>query len=276
MDVAVDELRLRLRHVRWLGGGSGAGKSTIAGRLATRYGLRLYSTDDVMAEHAGRCRPADSPLLQAFVDMTMDERWLRRSPEVMVETFHWFRGEGFDLIVEDLLRLPVQPGVLVEGFRLLPQLVGPLLADSGRAVWLLPTPEFRRAAFAARGTLWHIAGQTSDAPRALGNLLERDRLFTDRMREQTRHLRMQSVEVDTATSVEDLTRRVAGALDLGDQARPAVAPRVDPRPGPTSRDTNCPVTIARHPQRHGMRHERVPSVRALDWVTSFRCIRAAA
>jgi 2-phosphoglycerate kinase len=151
--VEVDELRGRLRHMRWLGGGSGAGKSTIAGRLAAQYGLHLYATDDVMTEHAGRCRPVKSPFLQAFLSMSMDQRWLRRPPQEMLETFHWFHGEGFELIVEDLLRLPEQPGVLVEGFRLLPRLVQPLLAGPGRAVWLLPTPQFRTAALEARGTL---------------------------------------------------------------------------------------------------------------------------
>jgi hypothetical protein len=57
--------------------------------------------------------------------MDMDERWVSRSPEEMLETFHWFRGEGFHLIVEDLLRLPAQPAVIAEGFRLLPHLVSP-------------------------------------------------------------------------------------------------------------------------------------------------------
>jgi adenylate kinase family enzyme len=46
-----------LRHVYWIGGGSGAGKSTIARRLAARYGLRLYATDDVMGDHAPRSTP---------------------------------------------------------------------------------------------------------------------------------------------------------------------------------------------------------------------------
>jgi adenylylsulfate kinase-like enzyme len=74
-------LRARLRHVRWIGGGSGAGKSTIARRLADRAGLRLYSTDDVMADHARRSTPEDSPFLSEFAAMDMDDRWLRRSPE---------------------------------------------------------------------------------------------------------------------------------------------------------------------------------------------------
>ena len=56
-------LRARLRHVYWIGGGSGAGKSTIARRLAARHGLRLYPSDDVMSDHAGRSTPEDSPFL---------------------------------------------------------------------------------------------------------------------------------------------------------------------------------------------------------------------
>src|SRR5439155_6277509 len=84
-------------------------KSTVARRLAARHGLRLYASDDVMADHGRRSTPADSPFLAEFAAMDMDERWVSRPPETMLETFHWFRGEGFGLIVEDLLRLP--PGV---------------------------------------------------------------------------------------------------------------------------------------------------------------------
>jgi hypothetical protein len=46
----------------------------------------------------------------------------------MLATFHWFQGDGFDKIVEDILALPKDPAVIAEGFRLLPHLVKPLLA----------------------------------------------------------------------------------------------------------------------------------------------------
>jgi hypothetical protein len=46
-----------LRHVYWIGGGSGSGKSTIARRIAVHYGMQLYDTDAVMPDHARRrCR----------------------------------------------------------------------------------------------------------------------------------------------------------------------------------------------------------------------------
>lgn len=53
----------------------------------------------------------------------------------MLETFHWFQGEAFELITEDLAGMPRRPRVVAEGFRLLPQLVAPLLGDRARALW---------------------------------------------------------------------------------------------------------------------------------------------
>ncbi len=147
--------------------------------------------------------------------MSMDERWLSQSPEAMLETFHWFRGEAFDLIVDDLLALtPSEPGVIAEGFRLLPHLVAPLLADPGHAVWLLPTPTFRAAAFDSRGTMWQIPNSTSDPHRAQRNLLERDHMFTERLRRELVDLGLPFVEVDDQFDEAELTDRVGTMLGL--------------------------------------------------------------
>ncbi|MER5511600.1 hypothetical protein ABT052_40765 [Streptomyces sp. NPDC002766] len=208
-------LAARLRHVYWIGGGSGAGKSTVARRLADRHGWRLYATDDAMPDHAARTTPDEAPFLHAFMAMDMDERWVDRPPHVMLETFHWFRGEGFGLIVEDLLRLPRQPCVVVEGFRLLPRLVRPLLAAPEHAVWLLPTPDFRQAAFRNRsapgeGFLW----RTSDPARAGRNLAERDGLFTEHLRAETERLGLRAIPVDAGMTEDALTEEVTTAFRL--------------------------------------------------------------
>ena len=208
------ELRDRFRHVHWIGGGSGGGKSTIARRLAEVHGLTIYSTDAVMSDHAGRIMAQDAPYLCAFKTMTMDERWVTRSPQTMLDTFQWFRGEGFDLIVEDLLRLPAEPGVIAEGFRLLPHLVEPLLGDSGQAVWLLPTPKFRFAAFDSRGSLWEIPKKTTDPETAQRNLLERDAMFTDRLSGETKRLGLPAIEVRPGITEDELAGRVAKIFRL--------------------------------------------------------------
>ena len=208
-------LQEQLEHVYWIGGGSAAGKSTVARRIAAQHGLSVYPTDDVMADHARRSSREECPLLHEFMAMDMDERWVNRSPQTMLETFHWFRGEGFNLIIEDVLRLPREPGVVVEGFRLLPHLVKPLLSVPNRAVWILPTPEFREAVIKSRGgSAWGFLAKTSDPQRALGNLLERDRMFTDILREETSRLGLAAIQVDPTTTEDDLVTRVTGVFGL--------------------------------------------------------------
>ena len=207
-------LASRLRHVYWIGGGSGSGKSTIARRLTKKYGLQLYSTDEAMGDHVHRCQPEHCPNLYEFVKMSMDQRWVDRSPQTMLETFHWFGGEGFSLIIEDLLAFPTDCDVIAEGFRLLPDLVKPLLHDSSRCVWLLPTPEFRLAALETRGTLWSIPDKTSNPRRALSNILERDRQFTERLQVIVETSGLPAVTVDGRQTVGALERSIAGKFGL--------------------------------------------------------------
>ncbi|BCJ49241.1 hypothetical protein Asp14428_07160 [Actinoplanes sp. NBRC 14428] len=167
-----------------------------------------------MTDHVRRSAPGETPYLRRFLAMTMDERWADRSPQTMLDTFHWYRGEAFDLIVEDLLALSPHRGVIAEGFRLLPELVAPLLATPGHALWLLPTPHFRRTALETRGDLWTIAGRTSHPARALLNLLERDALFTDRLAETTTRLALPHLHIDEAMTEDALEAEVTAALGL--------------------------------------------------------------
>ena len=211
-------LAARLSHVRWIGGGSGAGKSTVASRLAERHGLYAYSTDESIQAHLARSTAARHPLMHAFREMTMDERWLDRAPDVMLRTFHGFQGEGFEFIVDDLLALSPDRPVLVEGFRLLPRLVAPLLSRSDQAIWLLPTPRFREAAFDARGSTWRIADQTSNPARALENLLQRDAMFTDEVGAEAAALGLTTVHVDISVGVTELVEQAGRALGLGDES----------------------------------------------------------
>jgi hypothetical protein len=207
----------RLGHIRWIGGGSGAGKSTIARLLAEEYGLHLYHCDDTQSAHTARSNAVDHPMLHAFLALTMDERWVKRTPEEMFHSFHGFHGEGFHLILEDLLALPAEMPVLVEGYKLLPRLVFPLLSRVDQAVWLIPTPEWRRTAFSQRGSVWSIAGRTSDPERALANLLARDALYTQEVARQAVALQLPTIEVNGSATVEESVECAARCLGLRGQ-----------------------------------------------------------
>lgn len=203
-----------LDHVRWVGGGSGAGKTTLARMLAEQFECRLYSTDATIRAHSARLTSVQAPLLDAFQRSTMDERWVQRDPATMARTFPWFQGEGFDLIIDDLRRLPTTRVILAEGFRLLPRLVRPHLSAAHHAAWLAPTPPFRRQAFLGRDPADAFWSATTDPDRALANLLRRDRIFTDAVAAEATDAGLAVLRVDGTHTPEELAADLAGRFGL--------------------------------------------------------------
>jgi hypothetical protein len=185
----------------------------LARRLAERFGLRVYSTDAAIGPHVNRLSSAAAPLLDDFRGMGMDQRWVHRDPPTMYRTFPWFHGEGFDLVIDDLRAFSPSGVVLAEGFRLLPHLVRPHLTNLQHAVWLAPTPQFRRTAFTRRSSREAFWLRTSDPQRALTNLLERDRIFTAALAADAARNGLATLVIDGSTSVEanvdDLAARFA-------------------------------------------------------------------
>jgi hypothetical protein len=165
-----------LRRVLWIGGGTGGGKSSTAIALAEEHGLERYSYGwHDSRDHTERT-PADRhPKRAAFLAMSMDERWVTRSPEQMVdETIASFR-ERF---------------------------VGPVIADPRHAIFLLPTPPFREWALAQRG--WVTIEGTSDPARARANRLVRDEILTNHVRRSAAALGLRVIEIDGSRSLNDV------------------------------------------------------------------------
>ena len=226
------------QQLRWIGGGSGAGKTTISTILARELGLRVYSTDEAIARHAVAPGP-DTPLLGRFLEMGMDDRWLRRDAATMLRTFPWYAGERFDLVVADLRASAASP-TLVEGFRLLPHLVHPLLDEPWHAVWLIPTPEFRRAAFAGRAPEQQFWLRTSDPAGALQRLLDRDRMFTEVIERQAVERGLRVIHVDGGRSPSELAADVAGWFRLAPPHAHRLRTPEQPQPPAGTRPPDAP------------------------------------
>ncbi len=138
-----------LRHVLWIGGPPGAGKSTVAIGLARRYGLRWYGADTRTWQHRDRAlRAGHAPALR-WESMTPEERWVRSTPEEMFEmSLHRERGP---MVLDDLRALPDSPLVVAEGSTLPADVLSSGIALRSRAVWLSPTRGYQRAVLADRG-----------------------------------------------------------------------------------------------------------------------------
>ena len=189
-------------HVLWIGGATDSGKSTLAQKLAERHGLQIYHYDKrdlAHHEQLAQTRPA----YQAFLTASLDERWVYPAPaelfQRMLESFQ----DRFPLVMQDLIALPRERGILAEGFGLLPGLLAPLLTHPAQALWLVPAEDFKLASMRRRGKP-SFGAQVSDPERAKTNLLERDRLLTEYLREQVSKYGYTLVEVDGSRSAGEM------------------------------------------------------------------------
>ena len=82
-------------------------------------------------------------------------------------------------------------------------------------VWLIPTPEFRLVAFESAALCWSIPNKTSNPKRALSNLLERDRLFTERLQRMVETTGLPAIMMDGRLTEDALESCIAGKFGLG-------------------------------------------------------------
>ncbi|HET8629178.1 MAG TPA: hypothetical protein VFL91_17295 [Thermomicrobiales bacterium] len=196
------DLTRALAHVLWIGGPPDSGKTSIARLLAERYGLQVYHFDRHEPAHFARHDPVRHPALHAASPelMSPEERWVARPPEVMARFAIASWTERFGMAVEDLLAMPAAPRIVAEGPGFFPECVAPLLTDRRKAIWLVPSEAFKRASVERRGKPG-ARSETSDPERATRNLIGRDLLMGEHVREQAHALGLTVYEVDGAVDL---------------------------------------------------------------------------
>ena len=170
----MDDVREQLSHILWIGGGPGAGKTTLARELARTYRLRIYSLDQRGADDH-RLRPGGVPA--GWDDLSMDARWLGPSPEALFDRMIAVWTARWRYVIDDLLELPADRPIIAEGPGALPWCVAPVIRSPRQAIFLVPIPERREALLARRhrdAPGDRLERRTSDPERAGRNLEERD------------------------------------------------------------------------------------------------------
>jgi hypothetical protein len=216
------QLRQRLAHVRWIGGGTGSGKSTVAAVLAGRFGLDIYHGDQGERAYVRRVHPGRQPRLAALLAMSPRQRWLDRSPGQVFAEMPSLHGETFPFVLDDILARPSGNGLLVDDFRTLPRDVAPLLSWRGQAVFLLPTASFREQALRGRYADPARARATwgdADPQEMLAARLARDELWDAEVRRQAQGSGLPVLQVDGTRSPGELAAELAQRFRLPPQPK---------------------------------------------------------
>jgi len=210
------DLTRRLAHVRWIAGGTGAGKSTVARILAARAGAVVYDGD--RAEHSwlSRCTQREHPHMFAGLRLSREDR-AAMTPEQKIHRMPSRHGETIGFVVDDLLALPADRPVLVDWFGNAPRDVLPLLTWPGQAAFLLPTQDFRRRMLTARFADPDRARAnwgSVDVTVALANRLGRDELWDAEVRRQATELGLPVIDIDGTRDAEAVADGLARRFRL--------------------------------------------------------------
>lgn len=144
-------------HVVWIGGPTGAGKTTVARRLARRWGLRLYSADTRTWAHRDQAIAAG---VEAAIWFEATAPAERAAASLYQRQRMLLRDERAAMVLDDVRSLPAVPLVVAEG-----DVIGPTLVDPARAVWLDPIEDFQ---LRHRSAAWVEIGRSADEARACG------------------------------------------------------------------------------------------------------------
>jgi hypothetical protein len=199
--------------IYWIGGSPCSGKTTIADRLAARFGLRIYRCDDAYYVHE-KLITEQQPIFHKLTHATTDEIWLRPVDRQIAEELEIYREE-FPFILADLEALPDDRPILAEGAALLPELIAAHGVPLNRCIWIVPTEDFQRHHYAQRDWRHDVLATCSNPEQGWKNWMSRDAGFAAAVAAQAIDLNFRLIVVDGSLSIDENDAIVVEHFGLG-------------------------------------------------------------
>jgi hypothetical protein len=197
----------------WIGGGQGAGKTTLSWELSREHDLPLHRIDSWTYDHFARMPVGDS----------LDEQ-LARGPEAAADAFESHSRLRLELVLDDIVGrdLGTVPA-LVEGPQLMPGLAAHV--PSGWAVWLIPDPARTRMAREERlATEERLAGGPVAGRTRVSVISRRDAILASRIREGAARAGRPVIEVPPSPDWPAVKAAIGSALTPALESAPRLAP----------------------------------------------------
>lgn len=194
--------QVALSHVLWIGGGTDAGKTTIARAIAERHRLQYYNFAPHERSHIERRIAAgDYAGRKTLFELTPDELWVDQKPEAMAIDVIRGWSRRVDFVVDDLLAMLHDPLIIAEGPGFFPEVIQPLLSSPYQAIWFVPEAQFKRKIDIQRGKP-SVRLQTRNPELATENIIDRDLLMAEHVRAEVTKYGLTLLEVDGTRLIE--------------------------------------------------------------------------
>lgn len=192
----------KFENIYWIGGSPCSGKSSIAEKIVDKYGFEYYKCDDYMWNHIDIGVSRNIPIMHKLKNLRIDELWLRNIEE-MVDDEIEFYNEEFSIIEEELLLLPRDKNIIVEGAAIMPQIVAEKYIERDKYICIVPTREFQLEKYRLRKWIRDFLKGYSDSELAFSNWMDRDSKFADIVKEYSYTKGFEVLIVDGSKSLEE-------------------------------------------------------------------------
>ena len=203
----------KLGHVFWLGGSTCAGKSSIGEVIAARFDIDLYRVDEAFEVHAQHFDPELHPTLTKWRASSWNQRWMQPLETLVRDVIACYQ-EHFTLILADILSMPEDRPLLVEGTALLPRQVDAVLAERSRAIWVVATAGFQLEHYSRRDWVPGVLEQCDDSGAAFHNWMGRDAEFARWLAAEVNALGLRLLRVDGRQTIKENAEAVISHFRL--------------------------------------------------------------